>query len=98
MKSVSEVLNAAADLLEKPGAWTQGVYHGDDDTCHCVTGAIAWVQGRRVPSETDDAAVVAVSAQLGLKEYEILGWNDEPGRNQAEVVAALRQAAEQADQ
>lgn len=29
-KSVKEILNAAADLLERPGAWTQGDYARDD--------------------------------------------------------------------
>jgi hypothetical protein len=30
-KTVSEILNAAADLLEKPGAWTQGAFSRNAD-------------------------------------------------------------------
>jgi len=54
MTSVRETLNAAADLLEKPGAWTQGTFFVDDDgqhveiragiagagSCMCMRGAI----------------------------------------------------------
>jgi len=55
MATVSEILNAAADLLEKPGAWVQGWLAGDEygrpqrtmvtgadfcAKCWCVFGAI----------------------------------------------------------
>lgn len=108
--SVSEVLAAAADLLEKLGAWTQFDFAHDavgravdytssDAVCWCARGAIG-VIGR----ENDDADYRAVhrlwtaaAKQMGFDQIEdIETWNDAPGRTQTEVVNTLRQAARQA--
>jgi len=107
-KSPAEVLEAAADLLEKPGAWTQNEFARDAvgrvvyptstlATCWCVRGAIAAVN-----EEEDDHAAntrnwKAAAKLLGFHDvHDIEQWNDTPGRTQAEVVAALREAARQA--
>lgn len=103
-QSISAILNAAADLLEKPGAWIQGDWAltatGDDlylgagpdaaAVCWCAEGAIAAVAGSRF-----------AEAHGALQEYmgimSIPAWNDDPERKQEEVVAALRNAATQAE-
>lgn len=100
--SVSEVLGAAADLLEKPGAWTQGGWARDGlgdrvvstssaATCWCAMGAmirVAFATGRDADGAVDRLAKL-VGANIGK-------WNDHPARTQAEVVDTLRQAARQA--
>ena len=106
--SVFKVLNAAADLLEKPGAWTQGAYGRlpsgrealnvrEDAVCRCVIGAIFTV----LPPESGclqdvekGAAVQTMNEFLGIRAYH---WNDAPERTQAEVVAALREAASKSE-
>lgn len=100
-KSPAEVLEAAADLLENPGAWTQGAHARNaagapmllgsrlDAVCWCALGALDRV------SPTNalwDASVQALKGVVG----HIPGFNDAANRTQAEVVAALREAARQA--
>lgn len=112
-KTVPEVLNAAADLLERPGAWTQGDYARDDmglgigdyteeerekggfePVCFCTIGAINHARGR----DPDTALWGDLRRPIWdvLGETNIADWNDAPGRTQAEVVAALREAAAKA--
>ena len=103
-ETVAEVLNRAADLLEKPGAWTQGAFALTADgkelvygnnlskaVCYCVNGALFKVGTERQ----------ALDAQEILRDrLDVKGtpyWNDAPGRTQAEVVQALRAAASQAE-
>lgn len=99
--SARKTLQAAADLLEKPGAWTQhtsardvgGVtipIKSDRAVCWCVIGAL-W------------RASVPSSFYSALREFKsaigtdfVPEWNDHPSRKQAEVVAALRIAAARA--
>ena len=98
-KSPAEVLGAAADLLEKPGAWTQGAFardrmgrpqvsHDHRAICFCAVGAIYRVSGYG-PTATE--AISRLSSQV--RRNSIGEWNDKPNRTQAEVVAALRQAS-----
>ncbi len=95
-----EVLEAAADLLEKPGAWTQGAHARNaagapmlvgsrpDAVCWCALGAL----DRMAPTnDLWDATVQAMKEVVG----HVADFNDATGRTQAEVVAALRQAARQ---
>lgn len=103
-KSVADVLDAAADLLSKPGAWTQGAYARDADgkdvnptervyrptsaTCFCIYGAIAAVCDGNI------TLWARISPHnLGLPDT---GWNDEAERTQDEVVSKLREAAQAA--
>ena len=109
MADVAGTLNAAADLLEKPGAWTQGEYGLDEDgygltgvhqlqsraVCLCTVGALA-VAGNAASiryAEEEADAVHALASVLGISVGRVAAWNDAPGRTQAEVVAALREAA-----
>lgn len=96
-----EVLEAAADLLERPGAWTQGAFardrkgwpqvsHDCRAICFCAVGAIYRVSGYG-PATSE--AFSHLSSQV--RRNNIGEWNDKPNRTQSEVVAALRQAARQ---
>lgn len=104
VKTVADILTAAAALIEKPGAWTQGGFafapdgedsrFGFDDSavCWCALGALQKVEGRLLTSS--HPAKRALEDLVG----NVALWNDAEGRTQAEVVAALRQAAEKARQ
>ena len=98
---VSEVLNKAADLLEKPGAWTQGAIGRLEDgtpvlsadatelsraTCYCMAGALWVANGYQYPGAAFDALPEGPRRGTGT-------WNDATERTQAEVVEVLRQAA-----
>lgn len=103
----SEVLDAAADLLTSRGAWTQGAAsrdatgEPDDDisllsnaTCWCAWGAMLAVCGesRIVCSGLPGRAFDFL--QRHLKVDHIPDWNDRPSRTKAQVVSALRGAAD----
>lgn len=100
---VSEVLDKAADLIEPDGAWTQGVNARDADgnptsalddtaTCWCALGAIAHIDDSRRAY----LYACALSQQVwAVRRFrDVPHWNDDPERTQAEVVAALRAAAQ----
>lgn len=104
-KTVSEVLFAAADLIEPEGAWTQGCSARDAQgnqtsatrkqaVCWCAAGAI-WHEVGDHSSFTADAATDELEQTLGGM-IPVGTWNDAPDRTQAEVVAKLREAAEKA--
>lgn len=96
---MNEILNAAADLIERDG-WCQGAFRRNGK--HCLLGAIAeTVAGdarsgfNHILAHNDDAReavrvfLATVQCDLGVPH-----WNDKPGRTQTEVVAALRKAAQ----
>lgn len=101
-KSVAEVLNAAADLLEKPGAWTQGAFartgagniigpHEAPAECFCGAGAIYRTCG---PGRKAWAGQIIDSLKPHVRPHpNIAQFNDDPGRSQDQVVAVLRKAA-----
>lgn len=106
--SVAEVLERAADLIEPEGAWTQRALArnaaGKDTglserfgpaVCYCVMGATAFAAADDEPfSDLGDEADHFFANFLGAQASGGLHvWNDAPERTQAEVVAALRQAA-----
>jgi hypothetical protein len=102
--SAADVLARAADLIEPEGRWTQGESArtstgdglvdalADEAVCWCAAGAVS-----RAAGETGDMygnAMRALSDYLKLRSYPLITeWNDNLGRTQAEVVAALRSAA-----
>jgi hypothetical protein len=107
VKTVSEILSAAADLIEPEGKWTQGYYARDqfgsdcepEDSCAvcwCTIGAIERASEESVSDDCEayNAAEQAVAA--ALPGITIVSWNDAPERTQADVVAKLREAAERA--
>ena len=88
--TTAQVLRAAADLIEKPGAWKQ--HGGNYRTTFCAAEAIGVAGGGPLPEVA--AANRFVATMLGRS---IVSWNDAPKRTQAEVVSALRKAADLAD-
>jgi len=104
-KTVADILTEAADLIEPEGAWTQGSWWLTNSgkptmtaryaACMCVEGAIAKAAGiapNRVYAHPAGIALMDVVPN----NWELPEWNDAPERTQAEVVAALRAAAEKA--
>lgn len=99
----SQVLDAAADLIEPEGAWTQGAYGRDgygvglderelsEAKCFCVSGAIIRVGDG---NELWRACLRNFEAAVGDGFRSFIQWNDAPERTQAEVVSALRKAAD----
>lgn len=101
MSRVAEVLNKAADLIEPPFKWTQGHFARasnncpigpleDNAVCWCVSGAIQKIEGR-VSHEAWNA-FDAYCRKRGFRH--MADFNDT--KTQAEVVAALRDAASKA--
>ena len=86
MTAVADVLNGAADLIERRG-WAQGY---SPLRCCALTAILRAADG----VSTYDAER-ALKAEIAPARV-ITWWNDEPGRTKAEVVAALRAAAENA--
>lgn len=102
VKTVADVLTAAADLIEPEGWWTQGatartstgeraVIAEPDAACWCMIGAVWEVAGWLGPIGEAEGALLDL---LGVGN--VARWNDAPERTQAEVVAALRAAAAKA--
>lgn len=101
MSAVADVLNRAADLIERDG-WCQRRYRGQDGE-HCVSDALIRAAGMGEPGDTGQQARVMTlyceasdALRAKVRRKNLPRWNDAPGRTQAEVVAALRAAAERA--
>lgn len=91
MSAVADVLNKAADLIERDG-FVQRM------PVHPVSGARcmnrATYEAARFNFGLYWSARAEVCAVVGATTPSY--WNDIPGRTQAEVIAALRAAAERA--
>ena len=102
---VAADLRAAADVLERDG-WTQNTNLNEETGCRCAMGALAYVASNGETSHDgvlrDTPRDIRLRAATGplvdLINNGITMWNDTPGRTAAEVVAALRAAADKADQ
>jgi hypothetical protein len=89
-----DVLRAAARYIEEHG-WYQGNYRNTDGRV-CIVGAILSVTPEvddtgdpgRLRSRSVDVLVLA------FDDKAVTRWNDAPGRTEAEVLVALRAAAE----
>ena len=99
MSAVADVLNGAADLILEDG-WCQGQYRNGAGG-RCLTRALA----DALDLPLNGLAIwrnnpLYLGAEAALRNvtgrYLLTAWNDAPRRTQAEVVAALRAAAEQA--
>lgn len=99
-QDVAAILNAAADLIEPAGKWTQRAaarhsngfpigWYCENAACFCMVGAL-----RRATDS--DARFEAAYAALSAFVPSPASWNDQTSRTQAEVVATLRSAASQA--
>ena len=102
---IAEVLRAAADLVEPEGAWTRGVYARGKDgqqvdpqsrraTCWCGVGAIIRAGGWDSVFRAEKFLRVAARYR---SQDALPHWQDRKGRTQADVVAALRKAADLAE-
>jgi hypothetical protein len=98
--SVATILRQAADLITPPGTWTQhymaksakgnSVRAGSRSAvCWCAMGAI-----KRAGNGSDYEGWSALRDHL---QCAVVAFNDARGRTQAEVVAALRAAADKAE-
>lgn len=98
---IDEVLDGAADLIAKPGGWVQHTYavdaygrptnrFGADACSFCLTGAMDRI-GYNVSTYYQAEAVDYLNHLLGNRSS--VGFNDAPGRTQAEVVDFLRESA-----
>lgn len=104
---ISEILDAAADLIEPEGKWAQGAaaydrdgrevgYAGFDAVCFCITGAIARVcVESAAPANAYPRAASFLRTMSGMPCC-LVDWNDDPARTQPEAVAAFRAAAAKA--
>lgn len=92
-KTVAEILDAAAALIEPEGMWGQGVSGGCRGQ-HCADTAIYRVANDLTLGERDDVRRFFAKLIGGDTHWDTFRWNDAPERTQAEVVAKLREAAE----
>lgn len=82
----SEVLARAADLIEPEGKWCQ--HAGRRGDARCLAEAISSLAPASVIWGDLTGPLEAATGTCW-----IIDWNDEPGRTQAEAVAALRKAS-----
>jgi hypothetical protein len=103
--TVADVLERAADRCAKAGAWCQGA-GGRDQFGRDVRESKCVPVSRWMLGHASDVCVSDAAADEGSDIWNDLlqitasicggapaGWNDAPGRTQAEVVAKLREAA-----
>lgn len=104
MNNTPDVLDRAADIIERNGWWQNfycdlGSSLPKRDCAVCARGAINLAANGRTPdrlSKVGEAALQALERYLGISgEYpdSVADWNDHPGRTAEEVVAALRGTA-----
>lgn len=107
--SITSLLNAAADLVARPGAWTQG-YVARDKTgriveadaraarCWCGIGAVMRVAKAIKSDRTENLACKALHQFAHGRGFTSFGnFNDAPERTQDEVVTALRKVAQSSE-
>lgn len=86
----SDILFKAANLIEPEGRWVQGNF-AQEGGRYCAAGAIFFAAPLGDDRRQGDAASALFCKVIRRKN--IGHWNDVPSRTQAEVIAALRQAA-----
>lgn len=82
--TIAEILLAAAELIEPDGAWGP---IGEPDRC---TANLAIARSSAYHDQWRET-VMFFGKHLGV--YSVNDWESTPGLTQAEVVAALREAA-----
>ena len=101
MTTPSEILDAAADLIEPDGRWTQGAWardaklkptreDGPESVCFCLYGALFRAAGQQGIWQPE----THLREVLQYPNENLISWNDDPARKQTEVVSALRRAAD----
>jgi hypothetical protein len=110
VSDIADLLRAARALLEPEGAWCQGAYALTDDGHTTMLGAPNCVQRcaiaalheaypleRPVRESAFDNAWFLLAEAMGVRVSEVEGWNDVPGRTQAEVLDAFERAIASAE-
>jgi hypothetical protein len=98
-----DILDRAADLVERPGGWTQDALARDADGIGCdsmAARAVCWCAIGAIECAAEDDADAAAAAVLVRDELVRTGrprslsrFNDALGRTAAEVAGLLRNAA-----
>lgn len=91
----SDILRAAADIIEERG-WTQGIAAlGSGPTCAGIALDQAWstLTGEEEWWGRNQTLHRAVCARIGTDSMIV--WNDVPGRTVEEVLAMLRSVADE---
>lgn len=91
MKSIRQIRDEAADLLEREG-WCQGNFRQakpEGGYRYCMIGACREVAGYSTAAAAD-AYAAAAACDAADAAYAAAQWNDTEGRTAAEVIAALR--------
>jgi hypothetical protein len=102
--TIAEILRGAAELLSKPGAWTQGAWarqadggkvlpKDSDAVCWCARGAL-WHVGGPLHGVAEAALEELLPAPAQKGRHRIAMWNDASERTAEEVCARLIEAAE----
>jgi hypothetical protein len=106
-KSIADVLDAAADLIAAPGAWTQFPSVYERGSARDADGKAFYAPSRKAVcwciygaisqiAGTDRDLSYKASRAIETDSEGVSSWNDALGRTQEEVVAKLREAAAKA--
>jgi hypothetical protein len=90
MDKVGEVLMAAAELVEK--GWCQN--KGEDGDRVCASLALLRSNSSGFDPGVYFNSLRRLERAAGIQPGFVVHWNDTPQRTQAQVVTALRMAAE----
>jgi hypothetical protein len=86
---LEQILEAAADLIEV--SWAQGSEAVDFHGPYCLGIALSKATRWLDPTlESINHLSDAITQEIGTKD--LVAWNDTPGRTQAEVATAIRNA------
>lgn len=106
MTTPSEILDAAADLIEPEGAFTKGAFGRDAlgrklqaaeldrAVCFCTIGAIIKAGGFHGVTDRGLHATMRFHPEFGAVLWDVVTWSDRPGRKSESAVSALRRAAD----
>ncbi len=106
MSQAQEILEAAAEILERMG-WTQDTLARDaegnethpcdeDVACLCMVGAMYRACGFSTAVEMPSEVLHRLRDAIFARDERDLSpaeWNDQPGRTKEEVISLLREAA-----
>lgn len=99
-QEIAAVLRRAAELIAEPEKWCQGSFakngrggsempDSDAAVQWCAFGALARFCHGQILDDASEVVMANISEEEG-----IVHWNDQPERQHAEVLAALRAAAD----
>lgn len=103
-EEAEQVFCKAAEIVETPGAWTQGKYYRGGDslkeaTCFCAVGACARAAVALGLADGDPGMLfyglnkIATALAGVTSESELVAFNDADGRTAKQVAERLREIA-----